>query len=503
MAILQISRLQHRRGLQQDLPQLASAELGWSIDQRRLFIGNGTISEGAPIEGVTEILTQHTDLVDIIKFYTYKGASAGFTSLSGPSTTAPTVRTLQSKLDDFISVRDFGAVGDGATNDLDAIYRAIAETYKSTEVFANTRARRTIYLPGGTYNIAPTAAHPDGMLRIPPWAHLVGDGIDSTRIIQIDTAVPYVAQFSDSDFVVGPSMGATQFITLPQSASMENLALVRYDGKDVLSIDSGVNLNFKSVKFDSGYNWQTVPTASTGGIKFGSSKNPSSNITFDLCRFSNLNRGIISSVALDNVRFDSCTFENLYKGAELTGSDSASSPSVVRFTNSKFKNLASLALDCGLYVTGIVSAGNAFYAVNGGSTAINYLGDGNYSLNDVFDVAESTRINYNNSKTVQLQANIGLTLGTYSIGTGGLVSLNHAATPTTTGITLPSTGTMQYQIGTNIRGTLTFTMTDFLDDIITPAGVSNPVTFTINNSTLMYTNTSNSTVSLRYSIDHF
>lgn len=62
MAILQISRIQHRRGLQQDLPQLASAELGWSIDSRKLFIGNGTVDEGAPEQGVTEILTEYSIL---------------------------------------------------------------------------------------------------------------------------------------------------------------------------------------------------------------------------------------------------------------------------------------------------------------------------------------------------------------------------------------------------------------------------------------------------------
>ena len=62
MAILQISRIQHRRGLQEDLPQLASAELGWSIDTRKLYIGNGTVDEGAPIEGVTEILTENSIL---------------------------------------------------------------------------------------------------------------------------------------------------------------------------------------------------------------------------------------------------------------------------------------------------------------------------------------------------------------------------------------------------------------------------------------------------------
>lgn len=62
MAILQVSQIQQRRGLQQDLPQLASGELGWSIDTRKLYIGNGTLAEGAPTEGQTEILTQFSIL---------------------------------------------------------------------------------------------------------------------------------------------------------------------------------------------------------------------------------------------------------------------------------------------------------------------------------------------------------------------------------------------------------------------------------------------------------
>lgn len=58
MAVIQISKIQVRRGLQENLPQLASGELGWSIDERRLYIGNGTLAEGAPEIGVTEILTE-------------------------------------------------------------------------------------------------------------------------------------------------------------------------------------------------------------------------------------------------------------------------------------------------------------------------------------------------------------------------------------------------------------------------------------------------------------
>jgi hypothetical protein len=60
MAIVQISRIQIRRGLNQDLPQLASAEMGWSVDTQQLYIGNGTIAEGAPSAGITEILTSNS-----------------------------------------------------------------------------------------------------------------------------------------------------------------------------------------------------------------------------------------------------------------------------------------------------------------------------------------------------------------------------------------------------------------------------------------------------------
>jgi hypothetical protein len=63
VAIVQISRITNRKGLQENLPQLAGAELGWSVDSRRLFIGNGTLQEGAPVIGNTEILTEFSEIV--------------------------------------------------------------------------------------------------------------------------------------------------------------------------------------------------------------------------------------------------------------------------------------------------------------------------------------------------------------------------------------------------------------------------------------------------------
>ena len=63
MAIVQISQITNRKGLQVDLPQLAGAEFGWSTDTRQLYIGNGTLEEGAPVVGNTEILTEFSDIL--------------------------------------------------------------------------------------------------------------------------------------------------------------------------------------------------------------------------------------------------------------------------------------------------------------------------------------------------------------------------------------------------------------------------------------------------------
>ena len=62
MAVIQISKIQVRRGLGENLPQLAGGEMGWSIDERRLFIGNGPLVEGAPEIGNTEILTIYSPI---------------------------------------------------------------------------------------------------------------------------------------------------------------------------------------------------------------------------------------------------------------------------------------------------------------------------------------------------------------------------------------------------------------------------------------------------------
>lgn len=60
MAVITVSKIMVRSGLQQDLPALDTGEFGWSVDTQRLYIGKGTLAEGSPETGVTEVLTEYS-----------------------------------------------------------------------------------------------------------------------------------------------------------------------------------------------------------------------------------------------------------------------------------------------------------------------------------------------------------------------------------------------------------------------------------------------------------
>ena len=60
MAVLEVAKIQVRSGLYEDLPALDTGEFGWCVDTQQLFIGKGSLAEGAPETGVTEILTEYT-----------------------------------------------------------------------------------------------------------------------------------------------------------------------------------------------------------------------------------------------------------------------------------------------------------------------------------------------------------------------------------------------------------------------------------------------------------
>ena len=98
------------------------------------------------ISGTTLTFTEAPPLNSAIEFIvgnaitSVTGDASGMTYSQGG--TGDVERTVQSKLQEFVSVKDFGAVGDGVTDDAAAIQAAILATYG-----------RKLFFPAGTYII--------------------------------------------------------------------------------------------------------------------------------------------------------------------------------------------------------------------------------------------------------------------------------------------------------------------------------------------------------------
>ena len=95
------------------------------------------------------------------------------------SGTGAVARTVQARLRDYISVKDFGAVGDGSTNDVTAIQAAIdaAAARPSSGSISGLGgiSGATVYFPSGVYRINSGITIPDGV-------KLLGSGERATVI---------------------------------------------------------------------------------------------------------------------------------------------------------------------------------------------------------------------------------------------------------------------------------------------------------------------------------
>ena len=336
MPIVQISRIQHRRGKRTDLPQLAAGELGWVVDEQKLFIGNGTVADGAPAVGNTEIVTSGSSAFTTALAHTYKG-------YLGDSTPVGTSqqRTLQQRLDDYVSVKDFGAKGDDSTADVTAIQNAIDEIYKDTDK-DDTRSRRVLFFPAGTYRI-------NAALKIPPYAHLVGEGPEKTVIKNSGNNAVMVTM--DDDGNVGADIGNSG-ATRPQQIQISSMTLrntVAYGG---VSLDRVKKAFFNNVEFHGSYASSGVDASTSKGVTVNHSNASFTTyqVTFNQCQFRNFARLVDISYNATNFRFQACDFSTAYYGAligaEMDGSTAGldNGPRDVQFTSSSWSNIGQQAI---------------------------------------------------------------------------------------------------------------------------------------------------------------
>ena len=336
MPIVQISRIQHRRGKRTDLPQLAAGELGWVIDEQRLFIGNGTVSDGAPAVGNTEIVTEGSSTFTSALSHTYKG----YLGDSTPITTSQQ-RTVANRLDEYVSVKDFGAKGDDSTADVTAIQNAIDEIYIDTDK-DDTRARRILFFPAGTYRI-------NTALKIPPFAHLAGEGPDKTIIKNSGNNAVMVMQ--DDEGNVGSNIGNSS-ATTPTQIQISNMTLrntVAYGG---ISLDRVTNGYFNNVKFHGTFASGGSDASTSKGVTVTNSTATfsTSNIVFNQCQFTKFARLVDISFNATNIKFHACDFSTAFYGAligaEMDGSTAGldDGPRDIQFTSSSWSDIGQQAI---------------------------------------------------------------------------------------------------------------------------------------------------------------
>ena len=219
MAVVQISKIQVRRGQKNSgigVPQLSSAEFAWAVDSQELFIGNGSVAEGAPAVGNTKILTEHDNILELASSYRFAADDTSIT-LSVP-------RGLQSKLDEIqVSVVDFGAVPDGSTDSTLAFTTAINELFKNS----NDKFKKVLAVPNGVYLFL------DDLI------------IPSNVLIKGENSQETVLEIGDNNIIVQDISGR------PQGIVIENLTIDHNDGQTVITNSEACT--FKGVKWRSGY----------------------------------------------------------------------------------------------------------------------------------------------------------------------------------------------------------------------------------------------------------
>lgn len=432
MAIVQVSRITNRKGLQQDLPQLSGAEFGWALDTRRLYIGNGTISEGAASQGITEILTQYSDLLNIAGAYTFRGAQSGYTSQTGVSALAPVQRSLQLKVDDIVSIRDFGAVGDGTTTDTAALQRAIDQIYFGGFSLTQSRLRRVINIPAGVYII-------DESIKLSSHVTLRGEGKDRTVIVQTNSGFPVFA-LKDGNNQDGSEYGQGG-AALAVNITVENMTMQHQQSDELVYLDSCSGVTFSSVKFRGS---QLFPDSASltqqnglralprevveGGATLGNVE----DLVLHDCEFVNCTQGLVLNAK--NVRVIGCEFNELSNGVWIDSTLGGAEAKNIKIISSTFKNvyrsgIKVVANDTAepMHVTSTANHFDAAVGYEAGSATptyspIDFSGASCISLGDTFERVDADssipRIAQTKIRNISLQSNVGLTMGCTVLGIG-------------------------------------------------------------------------------------
>ncbi len=490
MAVVQISKIQVRRGRKNagsGLPQLSSGEIGWAIDTREMFIGNGSVAEGSPAVGNTKVLTQYDDIFSLADTYQYKKDESNI--VTGTSASSPVKRKLQDRLDDTVSGDAFGLTGIETQDATPLLQRALDQLYLNSSTKGSVGSRVTLNLRPGIYTI-------NGTIYVPPHACLVGAGSDKT-IIKCNTTSTTLLQTVDSSSTPGnPTITDTSTTTLNQSTDLKIKGItfettVTNTGIDLCNVKDSI---FEDVKVKGP--WETGDTLDTDGsddvaikIKSKSSSVESKNNKFINCKIEGFSYGLTSNWDIhdnifDGLKVSSCgygiTFGHDMSIDSNAGSGKLTGPKRNIISNSLFEDIDNNAIWIEKGVNNTSSSNNFVGVGNAGgnegspdTSVIKFTARGNTSQDDTFARTEQlsyTQANINTSKYIAEVEGKGF----MSIGESQKVTITTGANIKT--FRLGGIGHQAYDIDyiitsqnyTAIRsGTLTVISEDYSDTVST------------------------------------
>jgi Major tropism determinant N-terminal domain/Pectate lyase superfamily protein len=398
MAVIQISKLQVRRGqtAQTGFPQLSSGELGWSIDTQQLYIGNGSVAEGAPAVGNTQIITEN-NVTNFFKFantsYTYGASQDAFTGDPIYNVPVSVHRSIQNKLDDFINLSDFGDIT-SATDHTSLIQTAI-------NYAANTAKGKPLYFPEYTYTVTAT-------IYIPPLTEIRGAGTEKTIINNIGYATTFQTVSSDGaqfDQDGGVALSTAQL--RPKNIRINGITFLNTNTntEPMLQLDCVSDTVIEQCEFLGGTS-DTASTASNispSAINIrdvaGFPGNTVDNLAIKNNKFKQLSSAVYSDYSPANIVMSENQLYNLDMGVVLGMNlvPGAVGAQHVQLSNNTFEYINNQAIYVGSTstVSDINSVNNWFYDVGnmqqGDTTStqvtevITFNNAGNYSTGDTFD----------------------------------------------------------------------------------------------------------------------
>ena len=413
MAVVEIAKIQVRRGDARatGMPQLDTGEFGWAIAGTavdsvapQLYIGN-LVDDGAFLSTNTRILTE-LDLPNIFASaldiatpnYTYIG------NKPIPILNHTQQRPLQSKLDDFVTLRDFDVNANTSTSITEKLQLAIDDLYLNGDK-NDPISRVKLHVAAGVYILT-------GTIYIPPYVTIEGAGIDKTIFSYEGLTANSMFQLVDQTSGTGSYIDLNSMTesTKPRQVEFRGMT-ISYGGTattalnaPLIQADCATDSIIENVRFT---NFSTTSTSSVNNVAInirGLGAVTSRNLQINNCIFDNLKYAIKSDYDIEDLSIQNSKFTDLDRAVvfgEFLQAGNTLGPKRTRIVRNLFQRIARQALyftaTNATDVTNNVSIGNVFDDVgnnNLGDTAAVYSPvvfgtHGNSSTDDYFSRFES------------------------------------------------------------------------------------------------------------------